>query len=186
MKTLNRLVTVAGVVLATFFGAAHLAAQNQQQPRPGRGNFDPAQFRQNMLDDARGRLEVKSDDEWKVIQPLIEKVMDARREVGFGGGFGFGRGPRRAGGNNNNDAQGSGNNQGGGRGFRGGGTGPEAEDLQKAIDANASKDELKTKLAKFREARKEKEAKLASAQEELKKVLSVKQEAAAVLIGLLQ
>src|SRR6267378_2194155 len=185
MKTLNRLVTVAGVILATFFGAAHMAAQNQQQPRPGRGNIDPAQFRQNMLDDARGRLEIKSDDEWKVIQPLIEKVMDARREVGFGGGFG--RGPRRGGGNNNNDAQGSGNNQGGGRGFRGGGgPGPEAEDLQKAIDANASKDELKAKLAKFREARKEKEAKLASAQEELKKVLSVKQEAAAVLIGLLQ
>ena len=184
MKTLNRLVTVAGVVLATFFGAAHLAAQNQQQPRPGRGNLDPAQFRQNMLDDARGRLEVKSDDEWKVIQPLIEKVVDARREVGFGGGFV--RGPRRGGGNNNNDAQSSGNNQGGGRGFRGGGPGPEAEDLQKAIDANASKDELKAKLAKFREARKEKEAKLASAQEELKKVLSVKQEAAAVLIGLLQ
>src|SRR2546422_10825620 len=87
MKTLNRLVTVAGVVLATFFGAAHLSAQDQQQPRPGRGNFDPAQFRQNMLDDARGRLEVKSDDEWKVIQPLIEKDMDARRKGGFSGGI---------------------------------------------------------------------------------------------------
>src|SRR5256885_15239702 len=141
MKTLNRLVTVAGLVLATFFGAAHLAAQNQQQPRAGRGILDPAQLRQSMLDDARGRLEVKSDDEWKVIQPLIEKVMDARREVGFGGGFGFPRGPRRGGANNNNDAQSSGNNQGGGRGFRGGGPGPEAEDLQKGIDANASKDE---------------------------------------------
>src|SRR2546426_5148032 len=40
------------------------------------------------------RSEVKSDDEWKVIQPLIEKVMDARREVGFGGGFG--RGDRKS------------------------------------------------------------------------------------------
>src|SRR2546423_14873202 len=111
MNTLNRLVTVAGVILATFFGAAHMAAQNQQQPRPGRGNFDPAQFRQNMLDDARGRLEVKSDDEWKVIQPLIEKVMDARREVGFGGGVGFGRGPRRGGGSHKKSAHGSGNNK---------------------------------------------------------------------------
>src|SRR2546423_15632067 len=104
MNTLNRLVTVAGVILATFFGAAHMAAQNQQQPRPGRGNFDPAQFRQNMLDDARGRLEVKSDDEWKVIQPLIEKVVDARREVGFGGGVV--RGPRRGGGDNSNYREG--------------------------------------------------------------------------------
>ena len=47
-------------------------------------------------------------------------------------------------------------------------------------------DELKAKLTKFREARKDKEAKLAKAQEDLKKVLSVKQEAAAVLMGLLQ
>ena len=60
------------------------------------------------------------------------------------------------------------------------------DDLQKAIDANASKDELKAKLAKFREARKQKEAKLQQAQEELRKVLSIKQEAAAVLNGLLQ
>ena len=58
--------------------------------------------------------------------------------------------------------------------------------MQKAIDSNASKDELKAKLAKYREARKDKEAKLAKAQEDLKKVLSVKQEAAAVLMGLLQ
>ena len=114
--------------------------------------------------------------------------MDARRDVGFGGGFGFGRGGRRGGANNNNnnDAPAGANNQGGGRGFRGGEPAPEAEELQKAIDANASKDELKAKLAKFREARKEKEARLAGAQEELKKVLSVKQEAVAVLMGLLQ
>ena len=45
---------------------------------------------------------------------------------------------------------------------------------------------MKAKLTKFREARKDKEAKLAKAQEDLKKVLSVKQEAAAVLMGLLQ
>ena len=70
--------------------------------------------------------------------------------------------------------------------MRGGEPSPEAEELQKAIESNASKDELKAKLTKFREARKDKEAKLAKAQEDLKKVLSVKQEAAAVLNGLLQ
>ena len=182
MKTFNQLSVVASAAFVMFLSANPVAAQQGQ----GRGNIDPAEFRQRMMDNYRERLEIKGDEEWKAIQPLIEKVADARREVGFGGGFGFGRGGRRGGGNNNNDAQAGANNQGGGRGFRGGEPSPEAEELQKAIDANASKDELKAKLAKLREARKEKEAKLASAQEELKKVLSVKQEAAAVLIGLLQ
>jgi len=183
MKKLNQIMALGGIAALLVLGTGRLAAQQ----RPGGGNFDPAQFRQRMLDNARERFEIKSDDEWKVIQPLMEKVMDARRDVGFGGGFGFGRGGRRGGANNNNnDAPAGANNQGGGRGFRGGEPAPEAEELQKAIDANASKDELKAKLAKFREARKEKEARLAGAQEELKKVLSVKQEAVAVLMGLLQ
>jgi hypothetical protein len=39
---------------------------------------------------------------------------------------------------------------------------------------------------KFREARKKKQAQLEQTQEELRKVLSVKQEASAVLMGLLQ
>jgi hypothetical protein len=178
MKTYNHLSVVACAAFALFMSAGPVAAQGQ-----GRGNFDPQQFRQRMMDNYRERLEIKGDDEWKAIQPLIEKVMDARQNVGFGGGFGRGGG-RRGGGNG--DAQGNGNNQGGQRGFRGGEPSPEAEELQKAIESNASKDELKAKLTKFREARKDKEAKLVKAQEDLKKVLSVKQEAAGVLVGLLQ
>ena len=185
MKTFNQLSVAACAAFVMVLSANPVAAQQGQ----GRGNFDPAEMRQRMMDNYRERLEIKGDDEWKAIQPLIEKVMDARREVGFGGGGGFafgrGGGGRRGGGNA--DAQPNGNNQGGRRGgFRGGEPSPEAEELQKAIDSNASKDELKAKLTKFREARKEKEAKLAKAQEDLKKVLSVKQEAAAVLNGLLQ
>ena len=184
MKTFNQLSVVASAAFVMFLSASPVAAQQGQ----GRGNIDPAEFRQRMMDNYRERLEIKGDDEWKAIQPLIEKVTEARREVGFGGGgfaFGRGGGGRRGGGNA--DAQANGNNQGGRRGgFRGGEPSPEAEELQKAIDSNASKDELKAKLAKFRDARKDKEAKLAKAQEDLKKVLTVKQEAAAVLMGLLQ
>ena len=181
MKTFNQLSVVACAAFVMFLSASPVAAQQG----PGRGNFE--EFRQRRMDDYRERLEIKGDDEWKAIQPLIAKVMDARQDIGFGGGRGFGRGGgggRRGGGNT--DAQANGNNQGGRRGFPGGEPSPEAEELQKAIDSNASKDELKAKLTKFREARKEKEAKLAKAQEDLKKVLSVKQEAAAVLNGLLQ
>ena len=184
MKTFNPLSVVACAAFMMILSANPVAAQQGQ----GRGNIDPAEFRQRMMDNYRERLEIKGDDEWKAIQPLIEKVTEARREVGFGGGgFAFGRGGgggRRGGGNG--DAQANGNNQGGRRGFPGGEPSAEAEELQKAIDSNASKDELKAKLTKFREARKDKEAKLAKAQEDLKKVLSVKQEAAAVLMGLLQ
>jgi hypothetical protein len=182
MKTFNQLSVVACAAFVMLLSASPVAAQQGQ----GRGNFDPEQFRQRMMDNYRERLEIKGDDEWKAIQPLIEKVTEARQNVGFGGGafaFGRGGGGRRGGGNA--DAQANGN-QGGRRGFRGGDPSPEAEELQKAIESNASKDELKAKLAKFRDARKDKEAKLAKAQEDLKKVLSVKQEAAAVLNGLLQ
>ena len=181
MKTFNQLSVVACAAFVMFLSASPVTAQQGQ----GRGTFE--EFRQRRMEDYRERLEIKGDDEWKAIQPLIAKVMDARQDIGFGGGRGFGRGGgggRRGGGNT--DAQANGNNQGGRRGFPGGEPSPEAEELQKAIDSNASKDELKAKLTKFREARKEKEAKLAKAQEDLKKVLSVKQEAAAVLNGLLQ
>ena len=126
----------------------------------------------------REGLEVKSDDEWKVIETRINKVMDARRDVGFGGGPGtFGR---RRGGDNN----------GGGdenrRSRFGGEPSPEAEALQKAVEAKASNDELKAKLAKYREAQKQKQAKLEAAQDDLRKVLSLRQEANAVLMGLLR
>ena len=71
------------------------------------------------------------------------------------------------------------------RGF-GGETGPEREALQQAFDSKAVADDLKAKLAKLREARKAKEAKLEKAQDELRQVLTVRQEAAAVLAGLLK
>jgi hypothetical protein len=97
------------------------------------------------------------------------------------GGGGFGRMFRRPGGDNAG---------GGGGGRRGGGFGgePSAEQaaLDKAIDSNASKDELKSAMAKVRTAKKDKEAKLTKAQDDLKKVLTVEQEAVALAMGLVQ
>jgi len=183
MKTLNRLVIVGGVSLVVFLGAGPVSAQQRQ----GRGNADIEQFRQRMMERYREELEVKSDDEWKVIQGRIEKVVEARREVGLGGpmgGMAFGRGGRRGG--DGPDQQSGGNGQGGRRAFGGGTPSPEAEALQKAVESKASADELKAKLAQYREARKEKQAKLEKAQDELRKLFSVRQEASAVLMGLLQ
>jgi hypothetical protein len=177
MMKLNRVLALTGVAVTLALSSGRLAAQD----RPGRGDFDPEQMRQRMMERYREQLEIKSDDEWKVIQPRIELITEARREVGFGGfGRGFGRrgGPGGPGGD-------QGDRGGRGGGFRGGDPSPEAEALQKAIEAKAPNDEIKAKLAKYREARKEKEAKLAKAQDELRQVLSVRQEASAVMMGLL-
>jgi hypothetical protein len=125
-------------------------------------------------------LEVNSDDEWAAIQPLVQKVMDARRDAGgFGGMRGmFGRGNRN-GGDNTNNAQTQRNNPFGGTPM------PEQEALQKAIDAKASDADMKAALAKYIEARKAKQAELTKAQDDLRAVLTVRQEAIASLNGLL-
>jgi hypothetical protein len=184
MKRLSHMLALAGFAVVLGFGATNLAAQERPDrgDRGGRGNFDPEQMRQRMMERYREALDVKSDDEWKLIEARITKVTDARREIGFGGG-GF-RGGRR-GGDTNGGGNASATDQGGRRGF-GGTTSPEVESLQKAVEAKAPAEELKAKLAKVREARKQKEATLAKAQDELRKVLSVRQEASAVLLGLLQ
>jgi hypothetical protein len=187
MKRINRTMLAAAAGCALLMSlAGNISAQEQ---RPNRGNFDPEQFRQRMMERYREALEVKGDDEWKVIAPRIEKVSEARREVGtgFGGPGGFGRGGGRRGGDGNDQGGAGGGAGGGGNRARfGGEPNPDAEALQKAIEAKAPADEIKAKLAKYRESRKAKEAKLAQAQDELRKVLSVRQEASAVLAGLLQ
>jgi hypothetical protein len=87
---------------------------------------------------------------------------------------------RRPGGDNNNDA---GGRRRSGSMF-GGEPNPDQEALDKAIDSKASKDVLKSAMAKVRASKKDKEAKLTAAQEELKKLLNTQQEAVALSMGL--
>ncbi len=180
MKTLKRLLPALAAVLVLNLTPASTLAQERPDRGPGGpGGFDPEQMRARMMERYRDALEIKNDDEWKVIQPLIQKVSDARRAMGggFGGFGGPGRGGRR----------GPGGDTGGDR--RGGMFGepnPEAEALQKSIEAKASAEELKAKLAKYRESQKAKQAALTAAQEELRKVLTLRQEASSVMMGLLQ
>lgn len=183
---------LAGIGIAAWITLGTAIAQDGANPTPPAGgppgggpgggrNWDPAQMRQRMMENYREQLGVKDDEEWKLIQTRIEKVTEARMAVGFRGGFGG----RRGGGPGGGPGGAPGGPGGGGRrGF--GEPSPEADALQKVIEANGSADEIKTKLAAYRASTKEKEAKLEAAQEDLKKVLSVKQEAAAVLAGLLK
>ena len=151
---------------------------------------DPEQIRQRIAERMREQFGVTDDAEWKIIEGKIQKVTEARRAVG-GGGFAAmgGFGGRRGGPGGGDGDRAERGNRGGGEGRRGGFGGeasPAMADLQKAIESKASADEIKTKLAKVREERKANEAKLETAQEDLKKVLSVRQEAVAVTMGLLK
>ena len=182
MKTLNRILALAGVTTLLAVGTSSAVAQERQ----GRGNFDPEQMRARMMENYREKLEVevKEDAEWKLIEGRITKVSDARREMGGGRGFG---GPGGPGGRRGGGDAGAGGDQGAERRRSPfGEPSPEADALQKAIEAKAPADEIKTKLAKYRESQKTKQANLEKAQAELRQVLSVRQEANAVLMGLLQ
>lgn len=180
MMKMNRLLVMAGIALVMTLGANKLLAQDNPpgQGRQGRGggNFDPAQMQQRMMERMKEVLEVTKDDEWQALQPLVQKVFDARMAVGFGG-RGMFRGPRPGGDNASGD-------QGPRRNF-GPPPMPEQEALQKAIDAKASSTELKAAMAKYVEARKVKQAELEKAQADLRKVLTVRQEAIATANGLL-
>ena len=178
MSRMTQMLAIAGVACLASFGSNKAWAQ---QDNGGRRGFDPArmqEFQQRRMDRIKEELEVK-DDEWTALQPLIQKVMDAQRAVfadrmgGFRGGRGGG-GDNAGGGDNNNRRRG---------GF--GEPSPEADALQKAIDSKASNSEMKAALAKYQEARKAKQTDLETAQANLKKVLSVRQEAVLTAQGLL-
>jgi len=184
MMKLNQLLAAGGLAAMLCLSANEVLAQaggggggggggRRGGGGPGGGGFDPAQFQQRMMDRYKEALEVKDDAEWNIIQPLIQKVMDARMAVGFGGGRGmFGRGG--PGGNNNN--------QGNRPGMA---PNPEADTLQKAIEGKASNAELKGAMEKFVASRKDKQAALDTAQANLRKVLSVRQEAILLSMGTL-
>ena len=74
---------------------------------------------------------------------------------------------------------------GGGFGALFGQPSPESDALQKAVDDQAPAGQLKTLIAKLQAVHKEKQAKLAQAQEDLRAVLTPRQEAIAILGGLL-
>ncbi len=175
MINLRKLILLGFALVAMTLGNADLQAQGRGQggqggqggPGGGRGNFDPAEMRARMMERYQEQLGF-SDAEFKAIQPLIEDVQTKQRDARGGrGGMMFG-----------------GRGGAGGRGGRGGNqdADPELEALQSAIESGSN---IEAKLAAFRAARDKKEADLKKAQDTLKSVLTVKQEAQAVLMGII-
>lgn len=195
-SSLASTLAACGLILSTATGSVLAQNDAPQAPqaggggqggsggRQGRGNWDPEQMRQRMMERIREQLAVKDDAEWGLIEARIKKINEARPGMGRGFG-GFGGGPGGPGGAGGPGGPGG---PGGGRQGRGGfgQPNPDAEALQTALDSGASADDIKAKLATYRASAKQKEAQLEKAQDELRQLLSVKQEARAVLLGLLK
>lgn len=181
MKRIVRTVIIAVAAAAMTVLPQSALAQGRGGSRGqggpgGRGYFDPAQMRQRMMERFQEQLGA-SDEEWKVIQPLIEDVMTKQRAASssrFGGMAMLFR-PR-------------GEDQGGQRSPRGrygrGEPDPAVQALAKAIqDKNTPASEIKAKLKAVRSSRTKAEAELKAAREKLRAVLTLRQEAQLVLMG---
>lgn len=147
----------------------------------GNGSFDPAKimehFQQRMMDGIREQMGFADDIEWAAVKPLVQRVLDAQQEVA-GMGRKLRSGSLGLGGGKNSFAKGFGN-------LLGEQDCPEEEALQKAIDENAPAAQIRDLIGKYRAWQKGQAAKLEAAQTELRKVLTAKQEAQAMLLGLL-
>ena len=161
--------SVRGFLLSAVIGCAAMVAPSFAGAQ---NQFDPAQFRERMMNNIKERLGA-SDDEWKVISPKVEKVMTAQRDARGGGGFGFGgRGGRRGGGGDQQPTT---------------ETGKASADLQTALEnKDTPADDIAKKLAAYREARDKGRAQLLAAQKELKEILTQRQEAVMVNMGMLE
>lgn len=188
--TIGMAVGVLALAIAGLCFAQPQAGGNRANrgERGAGGNFDPAQMRQRMME--RWKEQLGADDEsWKVIEPRLTKVMELSRDNmggrgGMFGGMGMRGGP-------------------GGQGGRGGEAGnrprfPGEENRQptaveKAAEAlsatlenqSASAETIKQQLTALRAARVKAQQDLATAQQDLRQLLTVKQEAILVLNGTL-
>ena len=156
----------------------------------GRGNFDPAQMRQMMTQRMKEQLNV-DDQAWKVMEPRLMKVMELNRQAsGMGRGMFGMMGGRRGGPGGPGGA-----NDAGGQAAPARGSGPNGEQtaLDKATaqlqttleNQSASPDDIKKQLTAVREAREKAKQELAAAQQDLKQILTLRQEAQLVMMGLL-
>jgi hypothetical protein len=150
-----------------------------------RGGWDREQMRDRMTQAMKQRLDV-SDEEWEAIGPRIEAVMRAQRDANVGRMSMMGNrrgGPERGG------------PERGGRGGRGNaGEGREPSPVAEAAralreslqDEATAADVLAERLDAFREARDEARDDLGEARGELKELLTQRQEAMLVVMGILE
>ncbi|HEX7009692.1 MAG TPA: hypothetical protein VF184_06900 [Phycisphaeraceae bacterium] len=144
---------------------------------------DPEQMRQRFYQQIKEQLQ-SSDEEWAVIQPRLEKVWELQRQSRGMRGMMMWRGR----------GEGEGRFGGPPRGRED--QGPQADEPPVAARTrelaellrgqdDPQPDQIRTALDALREARQQQEQELAQARQELRELLSLRQEATLVLMGLL-
>lgn len=187
---------IAAVLVIGLLLSGQLLSQPQQrgqrgqrggaQAGPGGRQFDPTRMRQMMEQRLREQLGA-TEQEWKVLGPRVMKVTELNRQTsGFGrGGMMFGMRGQRGG-------------PGGPGGNRPGGGRPGAPDreltaVEKAQDqlrtvlenTSATPEQIKKELTALRTAREKAKQQLAAAQQELRAIITIRQEATLVMMGML-
>lgn len=164
MRTRNVVVAAVVVGMLAVFGIGYALAQRPGGGGPGgQGNGQ-----QRMMERMKESLGA-GDEEWKLLQPRLEKVMTLSRELS--GARMFGNRPR-------------------------GGEQPAApqsdlvkarQDLQTTLEnKDAAADVIKAKLTALREAREKAKQELTKAQDSLREILTVRQEAVLVMNGTIE
>jgi len=164
--------------------------QGMQRPQMQGGQFDPDRMRQ-MMDQRMKEMFGATDQEWKILGPRVTKVQELSREVGGGGrgGMMFGGMGRRGG--PQGDTQGG--QQGGRPGGRQGMPGREQTEVEKASEqlrtllenTSASPEQIKNQLTVLRATKEKAKQQLAVAQKELRQIITLRQEAQCVMMGIL-
>ena len=147
--------------------------EGADRQRNGRRPFDPARMEEMFMSRIQEQLNT-TDAEWTAMKPLVADVFKAQMKsrAGMMGMFRGGRGGRGPGG------------PGGPGGMSA--SQPEAEALAAATDSESTTNaELKDKLKAYREAQKKTQEELKTAREKLRKILTLRQEAKLVVMGLL-
>jgi len=176
--------TILAAVLALALLPVGLRAQDAAPAAPAAPNADRmAEFRARMNEQLKTALKA-TDEEWAVIAPLLEKVQTKQRET-MSRRFNAFAGPRGPGGG---DRPGRGGDRSGRGGDRAQPTpSPESAALKAALDAEGSSDaDIKAKLEAVRAAHKKAAAELEQARTELREVLTLRQEATLVMMGILE
>ncbi len=179
---MSRYKVVIAVAVVCLLGAIWVGqALSQEAEAEGRGGarsrrWDPERMRQRYEERIKEVMGI-TDEEWKVLQPRLEKVQTLSRQArGRGGMRGmFGRRGRS-----------------GGRPEATGDT-RERSKVEKAVEQlrttleneDAKPKEIKSMLTALRKAREKAKQELAKAQKELSELLTVRQEAQLVLMGML-
>ena len=166
--------------------------QRGQRGGPGGGQFDPERMRQMMDQRMREQLGA-TEQEWKVLGPRFTKVQELSRQTRGGG-----RGGMMFGGRGGMGGRGGGpGGQGGPGGNRpGGNQGAPAreqsavekaqEQLRTVLDNTASTPEqITTALTGLRKEREKATQLLAVAEQDLRKIITIRQEAICVMMGIL-